>query len=315
MNNLRKVGLTALAASLATVSAHATELSVAGSASIYYSAQEHANSSGFYQNDKITFTGTGDLDNGITVTMGLSIDESDVASDQAATGRTFEGRYIKFASDTLGTLTFNGKDGSSLTSAWDDMMPTAYEESHNSADSPDDYSDDNSFYYTNDTISDSVTVLGSYAAGGSGNDAEALDIGVQLTGIDGMVIGIATGTDQSLKTDVDYQTLYATYATGAVTYGLQMNTSDDELVGNDQDFTAAAISYAVSDDLTVSYGMSEIDYETGGTPNQKAAAASASYTMGSIGFVGSYHDIENSTGSTAVAGDYKNWEVGLTFAF
>ena len=53
MNNLRKVGLTALAASLATVSAHATELSVAGSASIYSSSQEDATSTGFYQNDKI----------------------------------------------------------------------------------------------------------------------------------------------------------------------------------------------------------------------------------------------------------------------
>ncbi len=93
MNNIRKVGLTALAASLATVSAHATELTVAGSASIYYSSQQLANSSGFYQNDKITFTGSGDLDNGVSVTMGLSIDQSDVATEQAATGRTFEGRY------------------------------------------------------------------------------------------------------------------------------------------------------------------------------------------------------------------------------
>jgi hypothetical protein len=40
MKNLRKVGLTALAASLATVTAHAGDLSVTGAASIYYSAKK-----------------------------------------------------------------------------------------------------------------------------------------------------------------------------------------------------------------------------------------------------------------------------------
>jgi outer membrane protein OmpU len=316
MNNLRKVGLTALAASLATVSAHATDLTVAGSASIYYSSQEDANSTGFYQNDKITFTGTGDMDNGVTVTMGLSIDQSDVAADQAATGRSFEGRYITFATDGLGTLTFNGQDGSSVTSAWDDMMPTAYEESHNSADSPDDYSDSNSFYYTNDGLADGVNILASYAAGGSGNDKGSLDLGVQLTGIEGLTLGLAVGEDNSLKDAyVDYTTMYATYVMGSMTVGLQMNDSDDETANADQEFTAAAISYAVNDDLTVSYGVSEIDYETAATPDQDATAVSASYTMGSIGFVGSYNDIENATGGTADNDTYKSWEVGLTFAF
>jgi outer membrane protein OmpU len=316
MNNLRKVGLTALAASLATVSAHATDLTVAGSASIYYSSQEDADSTGFYQNDKITFTGTGDMDNGMTVTMGLSIDQSDVAADQAATGRTFEGRYIKFATDGLGTLTFNGQDGSSVTSAWDDMMPTAYEESHNSADSPDDYSDSNSFYYTNDGLADGLNVLASYAAGGSGNNKGSLDLGVQLTQIDGLTIGLALGEDNSAKlAEVDYKTMYATYVMGSMTLGLQKNDSDDETANADQEFTAAAISYAVSDDLTVSYGMSSIDYQTAATPDQDANAVSASYTMGSIGFVGSYNDIENATGGTADNDTYKSWEVGLTFAF
>jgi outer membrane protein OmpU len=316
MNNLRKVGLTALAASLATVSAHATELSVAGSASIYYSSQEHASSTGFYQNDKITFTGTGDLDNGITVTMGLSIDESDVATDQAATGRTFEGRYIEFASDTMGTLTFNGKDGASVISAWDDMMPTAYEESHNGADSPDDYSDDNSFYYTNDTLADGVNILASYAAGGNGEAAGSLDLGVQLTNIEGLTVGLAVGEDKTLKgAEVEYTTMYATYAIGSTTYGVQMNDSDDATVGSDQEFTAAAISYAVSDDMTISYGMSEIDYESATLSDQDASAISASYTMGSIGFVGTYNDIDNNAGATTEPASFNAYEVGLTFAF
>jgi outer membrane protein OmpU len=314
MNNIRKVGLTALAASLATVSAHATELTVAGSASIYYSSQQLTNSAGFYQNDKITFTGSGDLDNGVSVTMGLSIDQSDVATEQAATGRSFEGRYIKFVTENSGTLTFNGQDGSSITSAWDDMMPTAYEESHNSADSPDDYSDSNSFYYTNDGLMDGVNLLASFGPSGNGNNDASVDVGVQYTGAEGLVIGLAVGEDNSIKnSEVEYTTAYATYVMGSATLGVQMNTMDDKVAAN-QDFTAAAISYAVSDDLTVSYGASTIEY-VGTQVDQDAYALSASYTMGSVGFVGSYHDITNATGGTAANDSYTAWEVGLTFAF
>ena len=247
MNNLRKVGLTALAASLATVSAHATDLTVAGSASIYYSAQEDANSTGFYQNDKITFTGSGTLDNGIAITMGLSIDQSDVATEQAATGRTFEGRYITFASDSLGTLTFNGQDGSSVTSAWDDMMPTAYEESHNSADSPDDYSDSNSFYYSNAGLADGVNLVASFAPGGNGNNQGSLDVGVQLTAIDGLTLGLAVGEDASLKgAEVDYTTMYATYTMGSMTLGAVANKTDSVTgtAGTDYSFTEVSLAFA-----------------------------------------------------------------------
>jgi len=38
MNNLKKIGLTAIAASLASVSAHAVDLSVSGGASLSYTS-------------------------------------------------------------------------------------------------------------------------------------------------------------------------------------------------------------------------------------------------------------------------------------
>ena len=163
MNKLKKVGLTALAASLATFSATAGELSVTGNASIYYSAKEKAASTGFYQNDKIVFTGSGTMDNGMELTMGLSIDESDATAN--ADSSVFEGRYITLSSDTLGAITFNGKDGDSVVSALDDKMPAAYEESWDGADAPASYSDANSFYYSNGNLADGVTLLASYAPG------------------------------------------------------------------------------------------------------------------------------------------------------
>ena len=73
MNNLKKLGLTALAGSLAAVSANAGEMSVSGSFNATYvtvdgntgtPASDHGIGLG---NDKdVTFSGSGELDNGWT---------------------------------------------------------------------------------------------------------------------------------------------------------------------------------------------------------------------------------------------------------
>jgi outer membrane protein OmpU len=313
MNKLKKVGLTALAASLATFSATAGELSVTGSASIYYSAKEKAASTGFYQNDKIVFTGSGTMDNGMELTMGLSLDESDTAAD---TTRTFEGRYITLSSDTLGAITFNGKDGDSVVSALDDKMPAAYEESWDGADAPASFSDANSFYYSNGNLADGITLLAGYTPGGNGNNKGSTSIGATITAIDGLTVGLAVGNDNGTKTnETDYTVAYATYAMGPITVGVQMNDQDQTTTAVDEEMSMFGISYAVSEDMTISYGYSELDYEAAAKPNQEASAVGVSYTMGSIGFVGSYHDIENASGGTTDTANYKEYEIGLTFAF
>ena len=313
MNKLKKVGLTALAASLATFSATAGELSVTGSASIYYSAKEKAASTGFYQNDKIVFTGSGTMDNGMELTMGLSLDESDTASD---TTRTFEGRYVTLSSDTLGALTFNGKDGDSVVSALDDKMPAAYEESWDGADAPASFTDANSFYYSNGNLADGITLLAGYTPGGNGNNKGSTSIGATITAIDGLTVGLAVGNDNGSKTnETDYTVAYATYAMGPITVGVQMNDQDQTTTAVDEEMTMVGLSYAVSEDMTISYGYSELDYEAAATPSQEASAVGVSYTMGSIGFVGSYHDIENASGGTGDTANYKEYEIGLTFAF
>ena len=314
MNKLKKVGLTALAASLATFSASAGELSVTGSASVIYSAKEKANSTGFYQNDKILFTGSGTMDNGMELTMGLSIDESDAVAN--ADSSVFEGRYVSLSSDTLGTITFNGKDGDSVVSALDDKMPAAYEESWDGADGPASFSDANSFYYSNGNLADGVTLLASYTPGGNGNNKGSTAIGATITAIDGLTLGAAMGNDNGSKTnETDYSVVYATYAMGPITIGAQLNDQDQTSTAVDEEMTMFALSYAVSEDMTISYGYSELDYEAAGTPNQEASALGVSYTMGSIGIAGSYHDVENASGNTTDTANYKEYEVALTFAF
>jgi outer membrane protein OmpU len=74
MINIKKIGLTALAGSLVAVSAYAGELSVSGGAKMTYTAdtgnedlQDDGNRFGLQKS--IGFTGSGELDNGHTVSL------------------------------------------------------------------------------------------------------------------------------------------------------------------------------------------------------------------------------------------------------
>ena len=81
MINLKKVGLTALAGSLVAVSAHAGEISVSGSANVTYKEGNGAVSDSFGTDKDVTFSGSGELDNGWTFAVGtLMTDAFDVSS-------------------------------------------------------------------------------------------------------------------------------------------------------------------------------------------------------------------------------------------
>ena len=72
MNNFKKIGLTALAASLVSVSANAGEMTVSGSASLAvegFSGEELNAGKGYTMGNQLTFSGSGELDNGLTVSL------------------------------------------------------------------------------------------------------------------------------------------------------------------------------------------------------------------------------------------------------
>ena len=86
MNNFKKIGMTALAASLVSTSVFAGELAVSGSAGINwenYSGKEQSSTKSFSMGNQITFSGSGELDNGMTVGVSFTIDEFD--NDTTAT--------------------------------------------------------------------------------------------------------------------------------------------------------------------------------------------------------------------------------------
>ena len=310
MNKMKKIGLTALAASLVSVSANAVDIS--GGASISYNGGNGGlNGNPWSMNDNLTFTWGGEMDNGMTVDMNFLLDNSDGNA-------IFDNRSLALGLNGGGTLTFWGSSGSGVVGSFDDMMPTAYEESWYSADSPNQgHSTANMFYYTN--ALDAATIHASFTPASGGSDASSLEIGAVVTAVDNLEVGFAIGEDNGTSTAVDNTIMYAKYTMGGATIGVQKNDADVATTG-DEEFTAAAISYAVSEDMSVSMGKSKLDYEAVGTKAQEATGFSASYTMGSMTLAGTLNKIKNEGAASTGAGNTKKdssdtFELNLAFAF
>ena len=315
MNNLKKVGLTALAGALVSVSANAADIAVSGGASISFAGEEkQTTGNGWSMNDGITFTMSGEMDNGVNVTVTQVLNNDDVASD-----RVFDTQSIKFDMGDTGTLSFIGTGGSSVLNAIDDVTPTAGEESWDDvtgADTnvPGGTGGANMFHYTNGSLMDGLSVSASYTPSGGTTEVESSsDYGIAYTGVDGLTIGAASGEDNSAAASIDLTNMYVTYTMDAFSVGYQASEADSETANADKDFTAMGVSYAVSEDMSVSYNVSTIEFEDSTKSDQEATGVSVSYTMGSMTLSANANSVDN-IGGTA-ADNRSGYGMSLAFAF
>ena len=310
MNNMKKIGLTALAASLVSVSANAVD--IAGGASLSYNGGNGgATGNPWSMNDSLVFTWGGELDNGMTVDMNFKLDNSD-----GTASKVLDNRSLALGLNGGGTLTFWGQAGSGVVGSFDDAMPTAYEESWYSGDSPNQgHSTSNMFYYTN--ALDAATIHASFTPASGGSDASSLELGAVITAVDNLTLGVAIGEDNGSATAVDNTIVYAKYTVGGATFGVQKNEADSAAANSDEEFVAYGVSYAVSEDMSVSYGSSELKYEN--AADQESNGISASYTMGSMTLAGTLNNIKNEPTSTVASStnttESDTFELNLSFAF
>ncbi len=143
MINLKKVGLTALAGSLAAVSAHAGEMSVSGAANITYVTKSGSSTAQTLGNDKdVKFSGSGELDNGYTFSTFTTMTDAYTVSSSA----------IVVTMGSLGSIGLGTGGGTNVNGAYDEAIPTAYEENSDAggqapANYVGSYSDDNALVY------------------------------------------------------------------------------------------------------------------------------------------------------------------------
>jgi len=333
MNNLKKIGLTALAASLVSTSVFAGELTVSGSASLTAEATtgdqlNAAGATGFTQANNIYFTGGGELDNGMTVSLSFELDDgSNSGGTTASAGGVWDNHSVTVSSDTLGTFTFAGHGGSSAASALD---TTAAGDMWDNFDGlglgtdavavSDSAPGNNSMFYTLPSMVDGLAVSASYKPRGTGR-ASATGMSATYTGVEGLsvsygVTDIETGV---AITSGDQTVMKASYAYGPVTVAYSNSEYDEASTADnndDQETTSYNISYTVSDAISVSYGTEEISNgATTSTQDAEYDGIKASYTSGGMTISASMMNGDNTTYTTALDEDLEYWGLGLSFAF
>ena len=325
MNKFKKIGLTALAASLVSVSANAGEMSVSGAASMNvggYSGEGHDGGATFSMGNQITFTGGGELDNGMTVSLSFQLDNG---TANAVAGN-FDDHSVTISSDAMGSLTLHGHGGGSATSAMDATAAGNVWDTFDGATGgsgvvgvghSNSAPGNNALSYTMPTIMDGVAVNLSYEPQQSGNSIDSgVGYAVTYTGVEGLTLVYSSsdevGTTAALSGE---QTAWkASYAYGPVTATITESEFDVATAASDQDVSSMAVSYTISDEMSVTYGTETID--TGGTGvDAEYDVISGSYTSGGMTISANRKTAENIDHSTNANADLEYWGLGLAFAF
>jgi outer membrane protein OmpU len=305
MTNLKKIGLTALAGSLAAIGyAQAGSLSVNGTARMEYSTDSSSTTTtdAFAQNTSISFSGSGEMDNGMTVSYfslqaGSNASSQSVALDMGDMGTLTMSNYNMAGIGTIQDKVPNGGE-----QPWDDIGTHGAPEQGIA--SP--HSGNRLGYKTTAggaTISASMDFA---------QNSPTTSLAVSMPLMEGLEVGAGIATDQdSATTEQDIETMYVKYTMGGISVGYQTTEVDVTAADSDIERTAYGISFAVNDNLSVGYGISDTEFDAQSLDEENAGIGIA-YTSGGmkLGIINNTKD--NAGGST---GADETLEFQLTFAF
>ena len=327
MNKLTKIGVSALAGSLAMTAAHAAEGSVSVSTGFAFASTTDENgATGPYQFDSVVFSASGETDGGITVSAKMELDNDNPASTDG-----MDDRSLSFGTDAMGTVTFHGHGGSSVMGQWDDMTPNAYEEVWDTTSGADvriDGRSGNNLLTYDSPSFNGVMFKAAYQHDHSTADNQNTDLshyadfGIMVSPemVEGLTIGYGTGElETNTSQSVDHETIFLKYAIGGFTIGIQESEADGPTAALTDESSGFGISYAVNENMTIAYGERDYDDNIGTagstSSEQHDSGFSASYTMGGMTIAGHMNQNDNVGGSTNASADKESYEFALTFAF
>ncbi|MDA8985176.1 porin [Candidatus Pelagibacter sp.] len=324
MNNFKKIGLTALAASLVSVSANAGSLTISGAASMNvggYSGEGHDGGATFSMGNQVTMSGGGELDNGMTVSISYQLDNA------AGVSGPFDDHSVTVSSDTMGSLTLHGHGGGSATSAMDATAAGNVWDTFDGATGgsgvvgvghSNSAPGNNALSYVMPTIMDGVAVNLSYKPQQSGNSIDSgIGYAVTYTGMEGLTLVYSmsdiVGTTSDLSGE---QTAWkASYAYGPVTATVTQSEFDVTTTTSDQDVSSMAVSYTISDEMSVTYGTETIESTSSGHVDAEYDVIKGSYTSGGMTVSAQRKTADNIDHSSNANADLEYWGLGLAFAF
>ena len=256
----------------------------------------------------ITFSATQEMDNGWNVTVKHTLDDN-----------TVDGRSMVIDMGDNGTLTFSGIDGSSVLGSKDDTTPTAGEEAWGDVTGATaalgGAANNDMFHYSHTSLIDGLTLAAAYVPSDLATEEESsFDYGAEFTTDAGLTIGVAMGENNAdADASVDTTILYANMVFDAFSIGATVSEADSETANADVDFSAVGLSYAVSEEMSVSINSSTHDYELSTSDDQDALGISISYVMGSMTFTANHNSVDNAAGTST--DDRSGYNLNLAFAF
>jgi len=310
MTNLKKLGLTALAGSLVATSAFAGEMSVSGTAKVSYTSGDTldtASTNPWSASNAISFSGGGELDNGMSVSVSIATDTGSTAfsSSNMVLDMGDAGKFAvsKEMSSGHGYNAYQDKMPTAGEEVWDDMSGEASGRVG--------MEDNGMISYGNSLAGANFSIAYNKDSAVDGSDKS---VGIDYTPMEGLMIfgaraDISAGTNATDK----HTTFGATYTTMGATVGMQRTSLAKNTASSDQDRTHIAASFAINEDLSVSYGMSTVEFETAGKVDQEDSGFAASYTMGSMSFSASSNKSDNAGGTSDNDDTHK--EISVAFAF
>jgi len=332
MNNFKKIGISALAGSLAAISANAAEMSVSGSAHVSYVSNDASEVTGnpYGMNTSLGFTGTGDV-NGYETTLFMATGEQLAGMASAS---------LSVDLGDMGKITFDQGVGVGGLSTIDSKTPSAYEEVFDSLDAVTGDSNglvgmSNSGVFVYDT-----TVMGSslsvqYGKGGANNNADgaasaassasgsSYDFAITNSSlVDGLSVGAGygkianAGSGTNGSADDEHMTAFVSYTAGGVTVGYQEAVVGDGVDGGTQEYaTDWAIAVNLMEGLSASYGEREIEHAKVSaahvTEDQEGFAIA--YTMGSAKIALQNNEVSNNGGTAGTSDEVTEIALALSF--
>ena len=334
---IRDRALTALGASLAATSANAVDVSVSGGSEVGYAtgSSNHTTSTSdaanFGAGTGVSFSASGELDNGWTVSTthatnnALSLTSSNITVDTGS----------------MGKVRFN-RVGAAAANAWDDVLPTAWEETNDQA-----HTSMRGMRVADGVSSGSLSIIlpaiemGDLSLQVQGDYDPAANTG---GGDPGATVArsanAGSGHAIAAKASMAGITLYGAYAEegttkvtdgndgqnvmgqivadlGSVSVGYGEWYTNEEDGGNDYSTTGMSIAFNVNDDLSISYGELEDTKEAIGATaavTTDVSSIQVAYSMGSMAVKAKRVETDNPYAQTTVSSD-ETTEISVSFSF
>jgi outer membrane protein OmpU len=338
MNKLTKLGVSALAGSLAAVSAaNAGELTVTGGVDMsWISLEDDTTGNPIGMGSNLTFSGSGELDNGWSVALSVAHDNKNAYSNTNVTVTV----------PSLGDIRIDqGVSGTGIDRI-DDITPNVWEEADGTGlgtgiQKVRGVSGGANIEYTPNMLPDGLVAKIAYSpeTGGAGaNDkGSTVHYGAEQSGWDitlkatDAIHGVAgltfdfgmseitqDATNSAISGDQEEQTIAVTYAVGGFTLGYQMSEQDlgsSGSVPKQYDNEMYGITFNINDDLSVGYNNIESDQDNDTDVETTAESIQIAYSMGGASLRLAQASVDNAKYQTSTLYDRDATTLSVSLAF